>query len=76
MLFTCFLKLGSQRNEGFSSSLTVNKLVTISSPKKVIQFSSVAQSCLTLQPNGLQHARPPCPSQTPGVYSNSRPLSW
>ena len=41
-----------------------------------IQFSSVAQSCLTLWPHGLQHARPPCPSLTPGVYSNSRPLSW
>ena len=25
---------------------------------------------------GLQHARPPCPSPTPGVYSNSCPLSW
>ena len=24
----------------------------------------------------LQHARPPCPSQTPGVYPNSCPLSW
>ena len=23
---------------------------------------SVAQSCLTLRPHGLQHARPPCPS--------------
>ena len=23
-----------------------------------------------------QHARPPCASQTPGVYSNSCPLSW
>ena len=30
----------------------------------------------SLQPQGLQHARPPCPSPTPGVYSNSRPLSW
>ena len=36
---------------------------------------SVAQSCPTLQPHGLQHARPPCPSPTPGVYSNSCPLS-
>ena len=26
--------------------------------------------------HGLQHARPPCPSPTPGVYSNSCPLSW
>ena len=29
----------------------------------------------SLQPHGLQHARPPCPSPTPGVYSNSSPLS-
>ena len=39
------------------------------------QFSSVAQSCLTLRnPHGSQYARPPCPSQTPGVYSNSLPI--
>ena len=25
----------------------------------------------SLQPHGLQYARPPCPSSTPGVYSNS-----
>ena len=41
-----------------------------------VQFSSVAQSCLTLWPHGLQHGRPPCPSPTPGVYLNSCPLSW
>ena len=29
----------------------------------------------SLQPHVLQHARPPCPSPTPGVYSNSCPLS-
>ena len=29
-----------------------------------------------LWPHGLQHTRPPCPSPTPGVYSNSCPLSW
>ena len=40
-----------------------------------IQFSSVAQSCPTLQPHKLQHARPPCPSPAPEVHSNSRPLS-
>ena len=27
------------------------------------------------QPHGLQHTRPPYPSPTPGVYSNSSPLS-
>ena len=39
------------------------------------QFSSVAQSCPTLQPHELQHARPPCPSPIPGVHSDSRPSS-
>ena len=30
----------------------------------------------TLRPHGLQHTRPPCPSPTPGVCSNSCPSSW
>ena len=38
--------------------------------------SSVTQSCPTLQPYESQHARPPCPSPTPRVHSNSCPLSW
>ena len=33
-------------------------------------------SCVQLfATHGLQHTRPPCPSPTPGVYSNSCPLS-
>ena len=40
-----------------------------------VQFTSVAQWCLTLWPLGLQHIRLLCPSPTPGVYSNSCPLS-
>ena len=30
----------------------------------------------SLWPHGQQHARPPCPSPSAGVYSNSSPLSW
>ena len=30
----------------------------------------------SLRPHGLQHARLPCPSPTPRVYSNSCPSSW
>ena len=30
----------------------------------------------SLWPHELQHPRSPCPSPTPGVYSNSCPLSW
>ena len=40
-----------------------------------VQFSRSVMSN-SLQPHGLQHARPPCPSPTPRVYSNSCPLSW
>ncbi|CAN0549905.1 unnamed protein product [Rangifer tarandus platyrhynchus] len=36
---------------------------------------SLTQSCLTLQPHGLQHARLPCPSPSPAACSNSSPLS-
>ena len=39
-----------------------------------VQFSHSVMSD-SLQPHGLQHSRPPCPSPTPGVYSNSGPLS-
>ena len=37
-----------------------------------VQSLSVSSSLL---PHGLQHARLPCPSPTPGAYSNSCPLS-
>ena len=40
-----------------------------------VQFSHSVVSN-SLWPYGLQHARPPCPSPTPGVYSNSCPSSW
>ena len=39
-----------------------------------VQFSHSVVSD-SLQPHELQHTRPPCPSPTPGVYSNSHPLS-
>ena len=39
-----------------------------------VQFSRSVVSN-SLRPHGLQHARPPCPSPTPGVYSNSCHLS-
>ena len=42
---------------------------------QIFQFILVVQSCSTLQPHGLQHARLPCPSPAPGVCSNSCPSS-
>ena len=37
---------------------------------------SVTMSCPTRWPHGLQHARLLCPPLSPGVCSNSYPLSW
>ena len=39
-----------------------------------VQFSRSVVSA-SLRPHELQHARPPCPSPTPAVHPNSRPLS-
>ena len=45
-----------------------------------IQFSSIqfSRSVVSdsLRPHESQHARPPCKSPTPRVYSNPRPSSW
>ena len=50
------------------------------SPQGSVHFISVQLSrsvmSESLQPHVSQHARPPCPSPTPSVYSNSCPLSW
>ena len=40
-----------------------------------VQFSHSVMSNSS-QPHGLQHARLPCPSPTPGACSNSCPSSW
>ena len=57
----------------FSTSTTWEAL------NMTVQFSSVQFSLSvvsnSLQPHGLQHTRLSCPSPTPGVYSNSCPLS-
>ena len=46
-------------------------------PNKVLSSVQFSHSVVSnsLQPHRLQHARPPCPSPTPGVYSKSCPLS-
>ena len=38
-----------------------------------VQFSSIMSN--SLRPHESQHARPPCPSPTPRVHSDSRPSS-
>ena len=68
MLFNCGV------GENSWGSLRLQGDQTSQSKRKSIQFScSVASD--SLQPHGMQHSRPPCPSPTPGVYSDSCPSS-
>ena len=52
----------------YTTFLSINYSVLLS--QSVSQFSCLVISD-SLRSHGLQHARPPCPSPTPGVYSNS-----
>ena len=53
------------------SNMTYKKVYSSLNPFSSVQFSSVAQSSPTLCDHMNQYARPPCPSPTPGVHSNS-----
>ena len=49
----------------------------LSSPTALNQYQcSRSAMSDSLRPHGLQHTRLPCPSLTPGAYSDSGPLSW
>ena len=50
------------------------KWIKVSNPYVLLLFSHWVMSD-SLQPQALQHTRLPCPSQSPGACSNSRPLS-
>ena len=66
----------------YSLQPKMEKLYTVSKNKtrswlwlRSVQFSSVAQSCLTLcDLMNCSTARPPCPSPTSGVHPNPCPL--
>ena len=48
--------------------MTVNHISSVQFGHSVVSYS--------LQPHESRHTRPPCPSPTPGVHSNSCPSSW
>ena len=55
-------------------SLIIRRRTFKNVPLRSVQFSHSVMSD-SLWPHGLQHTRLPCPSSTPGAYSNSCPLS-
>ena len=69
----------AQYDSCLSTLLYILLLDTGSCTSHSIPFSSVqfSRSVMSdsLWPHELQHARPPCPSPTPGVHSDSRPSS-
>ena len=71
MLLKCIFWFSRSEMEPETAILTccLSILLCISS----VQLSRTVVSD-SLGPHGLQHASPPCPSPTPGVYSNSCPM--
>ena len=74
---SCFID-GETEARGLNEVTTKGKrcfLVSVFiSQFSLVQFSGSVLSD-SLRPHGLKHARLPCPSPTPRVYSNSCPLS-
>ena len=61
--------------DSLPSCVILSYLLNFSKPiSSSVQLSRSVMSD-SLQPHELQHARPPCPSPTPGVHSKSRPSS-
>ena len=58
---------------GLKLNIQITKIM-VASLNSSVQFSRSVVSH-SLQPHELQHARPPCPSPTPGVHSDSHPSS-
>ena len=58
------------RNISWSPQITEEQIEMTTT----LQFSCSVMSN-SLRPHESQHSRPPCPSTTPGVHSNSRPSS-
>ena len=63
------------REEKFTSAVSRNQIICEYFRTLGRCCCSVAQSCLTLWPHGLQYTRLPCPSPSPPGCSSSCPLS-
>ena len=59
----------------FNSLVSLSTFTLLCNHHHSVQFSHSVMSD-SLRPHEPQHARPPCPSPTPGAYPNSSLLSW
>ena len=77
-LFSFFKKKNIENKIQIMSKVLVEygaESVFSASGTQSVQFNCSVVSD-SLQPHELQNARPPCPSPTPRVHSNSRPSRW
>ena len=76
---TMYKKENEIRNHPWFSHSETKAIVLWHTLFLLYSLSSVQFSCSvmsdSLRPHESQHARPPCPSPTPGVHSDSRPSS-
>ena len=66
-ILSLILALGALSRKSLPTLKNANVISTVQFSHSVVSDS--------LQPHESQHARPPCPSPTPGVYSNPCPSS-
>ena len=59
-------------------NLMASEMIALNRSLPDVRFSSVLSLVMSdsLQSHESQQAKPPCPSQTPGVYWNTCPSSW
>ena len=70
----CVCARSSMGKQIFYPHLLSNLIPGCAVPFSSVRFNRSVVSN-SLWPHGLQHARTPCPSPAPGIYSNSCPLS-
>ena len=77
MLDTCHHTFVKTHRMYSTKSKPYNKLWTLGDNAVSVYVHQFTRSIVSdsLRPHESQHARPPCPSQTPGVYPNSCTLS-
>ena len=75
MLFYIYIKNSNDKLNMIRKWMIIHRFSILWVRPLSVQFNRSVLSD-SLQSHGLQHARPPCPSPTPRVYSNSCPLNW
>ena len=73
---TFHAKMGTTKDRN-GMDLTEAEILRRGGKNTQIRSDQISRSVVSesLRPHELQHARPPCPSPTPGVHLDSRPSS-